>query len=206
MGRADLDDCTKRSEVWKHFRIEQNNKHRVVKCKVKMCPTILKYASSTTNMWRHMQNTHGMKTTSKKLTYGKQKLNSIELREDSIDATRLKEEEEDVSNHEQDWESTEIQEDEDPFADADFEVNESFKDSKSVVNVDDKFVLDARREIIGLQLETAKLARDRMAAARDKAEAESFMAQLKRNTEIAEYNRVLGKNVPLFPLPGAGSD
>ena len=204
-----MDDCTKRSEVWKHFRIEQSNKHRVVKCKMKMCPTILKYASSTTNMWRHMQNTHGMKTTSKKHTYGRQKLNSIELRDDSIDATKFKEEEEDVSNREQDWESTEIQVQQDddpgldPFADADFEANESFKDSKSVVDAEDKFILDARRKIVAAELETAQLARERMAAARDKAEAESFVAQLKRNIAIADYNKVLDKNVPLFPLPGS---
>ena len=176
---------------------------------MKMCPTILKYASSTTNMWRHMQNTHGMKTTSKKHTYGRQKLNSIELRDDSIDATKFKEEEEDVSNREQDWESTEIQVQQDddpgldPFADADFEANESFKDSKSVVDAEDKFILDARRKIVAAELETAQLARERMAAARDKAEAESFVAQLKRNIAIADYNKVLDKNVPLFPLPSS---
>ena len=41
-----------------------------------------------------------------------------------------------------------------------------------------------------------------MAAARDKMDAENFTAQLKRNLAITEYNKTLGKNVPLFPLPG----
>ena len=63
--------------------------------------------------------------------------------------------------------------------------------------------MESRTKIVALELETAKLARDRMAAAKNKAEAESFMVQLKRNMAIAEYNKALGKNVPLFPLPGS---
>ena len=50
-----------------------------------------------------------------------------------------------------------------------------------------------RKKIVSLELETATLARDKMAA-------ENFTAQLKRNLAIAEYNRELGKDIPLFPL------
>ena len=47
--------CEKRSDVWKHFLIDKNNKKRV---KCKKCPMILEYVSSTTNMWRHMERAH----------------------------------------------------------------------------------------------------------------------------------------------------
>ena len=58
----------------------------------------------------------------------------------------------------------------------------------------DSSIRDSRRKIVALELETAALARDKMAA-------ENFTAQLRRNLAIAEYNRQLGKDVPLFPLP-----
>ena len=47
--------CEKRSDVWKHFLIDKNNKTRV---KCKKFPIILEYVSSTTNMWRHMERAH----------------------------------------------------------------------------------------------------------------------------------------------------
>ena len=43
-----------------------------------------------------------------------------------------------------------------------------------------------------------------MAAARDKMDAENFTAQLKRNLAIIEYNKTLGKNLPLFPSREGG--
>ena len=48
MGDAEWIECKKRSEVWKYFLIDKNDKHRV---KCKKCPTILKYLSSTTSMY-----------------------------------------------------------------------------------------------------------------------------------------------------------
>ena len=60
-------ECKKRSEVWKHFLIDKNNKCGV---KCKKCPTILAYTSSTTNMWRHLEGSHLMNTTSKKHSPG----------------------------------------------------------------------------------------------------------------------------------------
>ena len=72
----------------------------------------------------------------------------------------------------------------------------------------DTSIRDSRRKIVALELETAVLARDKMAAEkftaqlrRDKMAAENFTVQLSRNLAIAEYNRQLGKDVPLFPLP-----
>ena len=38
----------------------------------------------------------------------------------------------------------------------------------------------------------------------EKMEAENFIAQLRRNMAIAKYNKVLGKNIPLRPLPDMG--
>ena len=147
-----------------------------------------------------------MKTSSKKYKLGILKLDSG----DSKDSAEFKREDETMSNHEQEeLETTEIQENEDPFGDTDFEANESLKENKDDIE-DDKFISDTRRRIVAVELETAKLARDRMTADRDKAEAdrdkaeaESFMAQLKRNMAIDEYNKILGKNVPLFPLSGS---
>ena len=51
----------KRSEVWKYFDIDPNDSNKVTCNK---CLTSLKYppTGTTTYMWTHLNNTHGMKT------------------------------------------------------------------------------------------------------------------------------------------------
>ena len=47
-----------RSEVWKHLQVDPSDKTRV---KCDYCPSIFKFSSSTTNLWRHLKEKHHVK-------------------------------------------------------------------------------------------------------------------------------------------------
>ena len=88
----------------------------------------------------------------------------------------------------------EVQE-QDPFLEANREVESqdsvTTPDEEEEEEIDDeKFIRRVRKKIAVQELE--------------KMEAENFTAQLRRNMAIAKYNKVLGKNIPLRPLPDMG--
>ena len=86
----------------------------------------------------------------------------------------------------------EVQE-QDPFLEANREVESqdsvTTPDEEEEID-DEKFIRRVRKKIAVQELE--------------KMEAENFIAQLRRNMAIAKYNKVLGKNIPLRPLPDMG--
>lgn len=124
------------------------------------------------------------------------------------ESSELKREDDAVTNNDCEWESTDTKADDDPLSDTDFEAHDLLQNADDAGDNDGvdmgvrKFISESRRKIVALELETAVLAKNRMAAARDKMDAENFTAQLKRNLAIIEYNKTLGKNLPLFPIPG----
>ena len=82
----------------------------------------------------------------------------------------------------------EVQE-QDPFLDSNQEVeskDSGVPDEEDDID-DEKFIRRVRMHIAVQELE--------------KMRAENFTAQLRRNMAIAEYNKALGKNIPLLPLP-----
>ena len=127
---------------------------------------------------------------------------------ESDSSTKFKREHGTAIDNDSEWELTGMKAHNDPLSDTDFELHDLFQNRLDQGNDDAgaagtrKFVLDSRRKIVALELETATLTKERMTAARDKMEAENFTAQLRRNMAIAEYNKALGKDVPLLPLPG----
>ena len=47
----------RRSKVWKHFRVNRNDRTRV---KCDHCPSVFTYSSSTTDFWRHLDSAHNI--------------------------------------------------------------------------------------------------------------------------------------------------
>ena len=81
---------------------------------------------------------------------------------------------------------TYLLEEQDPFLDVNKEVVSQDSKIEEEEFDDEKFIRRVRKKIALRELE--------------KVEAENFTAQLKRNMAIAEYNKALGKNIPLRPL------